>query len=84
MGFGTLFIGVFLLLNLRYFGYTDILCGVIMLAAFYKLRGVNKFFKAAIFTSIAFCGIGLMEFIREATCLCSYASFGHPRCCQRG
>ena len=71
MGFGTLFIGVFLLLNLRFFGYTDILSGVIMLAAFYKLRVVNNSFRAAMFASIAFCGIGLIEFVREAAYLFS-------------
>ena len=65
MGFGTLFIGVFLLLNLSFFGFTDLLSGVIMLLAFYKLRGVNTYFKTAIYPTVAFCLIGLTELTQE-------------------
>ena len=65
MGFGTLFIGVFLLLNLSFFGFTDLLSGVVMLMAFYKLRGINRYFKAAIIPTGVFCAVGLTEFIQE-------------------
>ena len=65
MGFGTLFVGVFLLLNLSFFGFTDLLCGIVLLTAFYKLSGVNRYFKAAIVTTVVFCSIGLAEFIQE-------------------
>ena len=65
MGFGTLFIGVFLLFNLKAPGYTDLLSGAVMLMAFYKLRGVNRYFKAAVIPTAAFCAVGLAEFVQE-------------------
>ena len=63
MGFGILFIGYFLLLNLTYYGYTDIIAGLIMLMAFYKLRSVNKYFAIGIFPSALFAVIGIPELI---------------------
>ena len=42
MGFGTLFIGYFLVLNLVNYGATDLIAGIIMMMEFYKLRTVNK------------------------------------------
>ncbi len=52
MGFGTLFIGYFFLINISYFVYTDIIAGAVMLLALYNLRWVNRPF----FTALAFCG----------------------------
>ena len=65
MGFGTLFIGVFLLFNLKAPGYTDLLSGVVMLMAFYKLRSINRYFKVAIIPTAVFCAVGLAEFVHE-------------------
>lgn len=58
MGFGTLFVGYFLLLNIAYYEITDAIAAAVMLYAFYKLRGINSGFKngmamAAIFTVFA-------------------------------
>lgn len=47
MGFGTLFIGYFLLLNLTYYGFTDVIAASVMLLGLYKLSPVNKYFKVA-------------------------------------
>jgi len=65
MGFGTLFVGFFLLLNLSFFGFTDLLSGIVMLTAFYKLYGINRYFKIAIIPTTAFLCIGLVEFVQE-------------------
>ena len=54
MGFGTLFIGYFLLLNLSYYGFTDAIAAAVMLLALYKLSPLNRFFKIATFISIGF------------------------------
>ena len=53
MGFGTLFIGYFFLINISYFQYTDILAGAIMLLALYQLSWVNRPFL----TGCAFSGV---------------------------
>ena len=63
MGFGTLFIGYFLLLNVTYFEYTDLLCGLIMLLGLYKLSSINKPFKIAFFATAAFSVLGAAELI---------------------
>ena len=49
MGFGTLFIGYFFLLNISNFTYTDIIAGMVVLLGLYKLSSVNKqFFYGAV------------------------------------
>ncbi len=63
MGFGTLFIGYFLLLNVTNFGITDVIASSVMLLGFYKLSGVNKEFRYAYFTDFAFVGISVFELI---------------------
>ena len=63
MGFGILFIGYIFLLNLSFFGYTDLLAGVLILYALEKLRRWNKGFRYAFFSTIPFAAIGLLEFI---------------------
>ncbi|MBR5140752.1 MAG: hypothetical protein IKV16_06830 [Clostridia bacterium] len=63
MGFGTLFIGYFLLLNLTYFAYTDLLSGLIMLMGLYKLSTVNKPFKYAFYSAGVFSVFGAAELI---------------------
>ena len=61
MGFGTLFIGYFLLLNLTYYGYTDLIAALFMILAFYNLRTVNKYFRIAIAPASLFALVGALE-----------------------
>lgn len=61
MGFGTLFIGYFLILNFAYYGFTDAIAAVIMLLGLYKLSGVNKEFRIAAILSSAFLALGCFE-----------------------
>ena len=63
MGFGTLFIGYFLLLNVTYFGYTDLIAGLIMIMGLYKLSTVNKEFKFAFYSASFFSLFGFIELI---------------------
>lgn len=62
MGFGTLFIGYFFLINISYYAYTDIIAGMVMLLGLYKLSEVNKSFKYGSFAAIAFSAVALFEF----------------------
>lgn len=62
MGFGTLFIGYFLLLNLTYYGFTDVIAAAVMLLGLYNLSKVNKHFFAAMITSVVFLLFSLGEF----------------------
>ena len=62
MGFGTLFIGYFLLLNLTYYGFTDVISASVMLLALYKLTPVNKYFGYSAIASGAFLAFSLGEF----------------------
>lgn len=62
MGFGTLFIGYFLLLNLTYYGFTDVIAASVMLLGLYKLSGVNKHFKDSMIFTGAFLVFALGEF----------------------
>ena len=61
MGFGMLFVGYFLLINITYFEYTDIIAAMLMLMATYKLSFVNKYFKYAMITSAVFAFFALGE-----------------------
>lgn len=61
MGFGTLFFGYFLLLNLFYFSFTDLIASLVMAMGFYKLSSVNRFFKGAFYTSFGLSAIGIVE-----------------------
>ena len=65
MGFGTLFIGYFLLLNLTYYAFTDLIAALIMAMALNKLSAVEKNFKPALYFSIVFAIIGLAELIEK-------------------
>ena len=62
MGFGTLFIGYFLLLNLTYYGFTDVIAAAVMLLGFYNLSRINKNFFAAMISSVVFLVFSLGEF----------------------
>ncbi len=63
MGFGTLFIGYFFLLNISYFNYTDLLAAAIMAAGLYRLGSVNRPFRIAFSVDIAFLLVGLSEIV---------------------
>ena len=63
MGLGTLFIGYFLLLNVTYFGYTDLIAGLIMLMGLYKLCNINKQFKYGFIFAAVFAILGSAELI---------------------
>ena len=63
MGFGTLFIGYFLLLNITYFTVTDVICGLVMAIGLQKLSPVNRYFKGAFYVSLLFSALGLYELV---------------------
>ena len=65
MGFGLLFIGYFLFLNLTNPGYTDLIAGLITVMAFYKLSGVNKYFRMNIVPSVMLSVFGAFELFCE-------------------
>ena len=61
MGFGTLFIGYFLLLNLTYHGFTDIIAASVMLLGLYKLSKINKYFSLSVTAAVVFLVFSLAE-----------------------
>ena len=61
MGFGTLFIGYFFLINISYFAYTDIISAMVMLMGLYQLSSVNRQFRLAAYASGAFAIFSLAE-----------------------
>ena len=65
MGFGTLFVGYFLLLNVTNYAYTDLVSALIMAVGLIKLSTVNSHFKNASVTALLFAAIGLIEFVCE-------------------
>ena len=62
MGFGTLFIGYFLLLNLTYYTLTDVIAAAVMLLGLYKLSPVNKYFRFCAISCAVFLAFSLGEF----------------------
>lgn len=71
MGFGSLFIGYFFLLNLSYYNYTDLLAAAIMAIGLYRLGGVNRPFKLAFFADLLFFLVGAGELVSSAVTLFS-------------
>ncbi len=63
MGFGTLFVGYFLLLNFAYYDLTDAIAAAVMLYAFYKLKNINEGFKNGVIAASVFTVFGLLELI---------------------
>ncbi len=61
MGFGTLFIGYFLLLDLPYYMLTDMIAAAVMLLGLYKLSGVNRAFKTSFIITGVFLVFSLYE-----------------------
>ncbi|MBQ7332966.1 MAG: hypothetical protein IJW38_01285 [Clostridia bacterium] len=65
MGFGTLFIGYFLLLNIFNYAYTDLIAGLIMLLGAYKLSAVSPEFKKGFWILIPYSALGAYEIVAE-------------------
>jgi len=63
MGFGTLFIGYFLLLNITMPGISDIIAALVMLLGLYRLKGLNGKFKAGFYVVCAFTAYALFELV---------------------
>ncbi len=72
MGFGILFIGYFLLLDIAYYFYTDIIAAVVMMLALYKLSEINRPFKQAMWLALGFSVFALAEFAIELFCTFSF------------
>lgn len=69
MGFGTLFIGYFLLLNIVYPGFTNLIAALIMLLGLYKLRSINKPFRIAFYICIGFAVFSAGDLVYSALTL---------------
>lgn len=69
MGFGTLFIGYFFLVNISYFQFTDIIAAAIMTLGLYKLSRFCRDFKSGLYVSGVFILFSLSEIIIEALSL---------------
>ena len=63
MGFGTLFIGYFLLLNIVYPGFSNIIAALIMMMGLYKLSAINKPFRYALYICIGFAVFSLADLV---------------------
>ena len=61
MGFGTLFIGYFLLLNIASYEFTDAIAAIVMLYGIYKLSSLNKGFKRSLTAVLIFSAFGIFE-----------------------
>ena len=66
MGFGTLFIGYFFLINPSYFQYTDVIGASVMLLGLYKLSAYNRSFLRAAIISLIFFVLSVAELITVA------------------
>lgn len=69
MGFGTLFVGYFLLLNVTNYRFTDLIAGLIMVMALYKLMKINDNFKITLYFAAAFSILGVLELTLAAMTL---------------
>ena len=63
MGFGTLFVGYFLLLNITNYLVSDAIAGAIMLLGLLKLKNVNRRFAFSYIVGIVFTVFGLGELV---------------------
>lgn len=63
MGFGTLFIGYFLLLNITYYTFTDVIAAMVMLLGLYKLGTVSKHFRIPMWCASVFAIFGFAELV---------------------
>ena len=65
MGFGTLFFGYFLILNIAYYGFTDIISALIMLLALSKLAPLYRPFRLAVYADAVFSVFALFELVSQ-------------------
>ncbi len=65
MGFGTVFIGYFFLLNFPYCEFTDAVAAFALLYGLYKLSVINEWFRLSAFSAIAFAVFGVFELAVE-------------------
>ncbi len=63
MGFGLLFLGYFLLVNITFYGYTDLFCGMVLLYALSRLSVYNKPLKIAFYIAVGFTVYAIPEFL---------------------
>lgn len=63
MGFGVLFFGYALLLNIARFDYTDLIASLILLMGLVKLFPIHPWFKRAAVATGAFSLVGLAEIV---------------------
>ena len=63
MGFGTLFIGCFLLINISFYDFTDLLAALLMLVALSNLSRYNRPMKAAMLVTSVFALYALPAFL---------------------
>ena len=63
MGFGTLFIGCFLLINISFYDFTDLVAALLMLVALSNLSRYNRPMKAAMLAAALFAVYALPAFL---------------------
>lgn len=63
MGFGILFLGYFLLVNITFYGYTDLIAALVLLYALTKLSVYNKPLKIAGYITVGFAVYALPELL---------------------
>ncbi|MBR2342810.1 MAG: hypothetical protein IKA64_00990 [Clostridia bacterium] len=66
MGFGSLFLGYFLLLNITYYGFTDIIAALIMLTALLRLAPLYRPFKLGVYAASVFAVFGAFELVARS------------------
>lgn len=62
MGFGTLFVGTVLTVNIAAHGYTDLIAYLLFLLALLRLREYNRKFQAALYSVLPLLFAGIWEF----------------------
>ena len=72
MGFGTLFIGYFFVLNFPYCEFTDAIAAALMLYGLYKLSAINEWFKLSFYSALCFATFGIFELATELYGMFSY------------
>ena len=82
MGFGSLFIGYFLLFNITYPAYTDLLAALLMLGGLNKLAAVNRQFRFTRIACLLYALLGAYELTAQLGLLFSVTlmppSFAEP------
>ena len=63
MGLGTLFLGCFLLVNITFYGYTDLFAALVLLYALSRLSLYNKPLKIASYVALGFAVYAIPELL---------------------